>query len=214
MLGWFQALQRRSAPLRGAARDAAPRWMHRAPAAAALVLGIAVAVAATSWTLTLSARRVPPEPVQAIVVGNLASLTQPHDTTPLARLFGAPLEAAGANIRLLGVIGVGTQGRGIALLSVDGRPARAERAGKSIAPGLTLVEVRPDRVIVNRAGAMQEVRLPPKSTAATAAPAPQRAPAAVPQAAVPAPGSNAPDDPGGESMKPRMIGPSGRGRGI
>jgi len=49
--------------------------------------------------------------------------------------------------------------------SVDGRPPLALRAGAEIAAGVTLVDVRADRVLVSRSGAVQEVRLPAKPTA-------------------------------------------------
>jgi hypothetical protein len=45
---------------------------------------------------------------------------------------------------------------------VDGRPALALRAGAEIAVGVTLAEVRADRVLINRSGAVQEIRLPAK----------------------------------------------------
>ena len=48
---------------------------------------------------------------------------------------------------------------------MDGRPPLALRAGAEIAAGVTLVDVRADRVLVSRSGAVQEVRLPAKPTA-------------------------------------------------
>jgi len=45
---------------------------------------------------------------------------------------------------------------------VDGRPPLALRAGEEIAAGVTLAEVRADRVVVSRSGAVQEIRLPSK----------------------------------------------------
>jgi hypothetical protein len=56
----------------------------------------------------------------------------------------------------------GKQGQGIALLAVDSRPALPLRAGDEVAAGVTLAEVRADRVVVSRSGATQEIRLPAK----------------------------------------------------
>jgi len=52
--------------------------------------------------------------------------------------------------------------RGIALLAVDGHPALALRAGAEIAANVMLAEVRADHVLINRSGAVQEIRLPAK----------------------------------------------------
>jgi general secretion pathway protein C len=48
------------------------------------------------------------------------------------------------------------------ILAVDGGPALALHAGAEIAAGVTLVEVRADWVLINRSGAVQEIRLPAK----------------------------------------------------
>ena len=50
------------------------------------------------------------------------------------------------------------------ILAVDGRPALALRAGAEIAVGVTLLEVRADRVLINRSGAIQEIWLLAKAT--------------------------------------------------
>jgi len=50
------------------------------------------------------------------------------------------------------------------ILAVDGGPPLALSAGAEIAAGFTLAEVRADRVLVSRSGAIQEIRFPAKST--------------------------------------------------
>ena len=62
----------------------------------------------------------------------------------------------------MGVIAQGGQGRGLALLAVDGRPATPTRVGEEIATGVTLAEVRADGVLLSRSGAAQEIQLPKK----------------------------------------------------
>lgn len=130
------------------------------PRACTFALVLALAVTITGWTLDFTARRTPSEPVRAVAVGNLAARTQAADIAPIAFLFGARLGVDGSAIRLVGVIAQGKQGKGIALLAVDGRPALALRAGEDIAAGVRLAEVRADRVLVSRSGAIQEIRLP------------------------------------------------------
>ena len=126
------------------------------------VLVLALAVTITGWALDFSARRMPSEPVRPVTVGDPAPRSQAADIAPIARLFGALPGADGSDIRLVGVIAQGKRGQGIALLAVDGRPPVALRAGSEIAAGVTLAEVRADRVLVSRSGAVQEIRLPAK----------------------------------------------------
>jgi general secretion pathway protein C len=132
------------------------------PRAFTFVLVLALAVTITGWALDFTARRTPSEPVRPVTVGNPAPRTQAADIAPTAFLFGALPGADGSNIRLVGVIAQGTRGEGVALLAVDGRPPLALRAGTEIAAGVTLAEVRADRVVISRSGALQEIRLPAK----------------------------------------------------
>lgn len=132
------------------------------PRVCTFVLVLALAVTITGWALDFTARRTPSEPVRPVTVGNSAARTQAADIAPIAFLFGALPGADGSNIKLVGVIAQGKRGQGVALLAVDGRPALALRAGAEIAAGVTLAEVRADRVLINRSGALQEIRLPAK----------------------------------------------------
>jgi general secretion pathway protein C len=132
------------------------------PRACTVVLVLALVVTITGWALDFTARRTPSEPVRPVTVGNPAVRTQAADIAPIAYLFGALPGADGSNIKLVGVIAQGKRGQGIALLAVDGRPALALRAGAEIAAGVTLAEVRADRVLVSRSGAIQEIRFPAK----------------------------------------------------
>jgi general secretion pathway protein C len=132
------------------------------PRAFTFVLVLALAVTITGWALDFTSRRTPSEPVRPVTVGNPAARTQAADIAPIAFLFGALPGADGSNIKLVGVIAQGKRGEGVALLAVDGRPPLALRAGSVIAAGVTLAEVRADRVVVSRSGALQEIRLPAK----------------------------------------------------
>jgi general secretion pathway protein C len=133
------------------------------PRLCTVLLVLALAAAITGWVLELSALRTPAEPVRAVPLGNTAARTQAEDIAPVAQLFGARAGREGSDIKLVGVIALGKQGQGIALLAVDGQPALALRAGEEIVAGITLSEVRGDRVLLNRSGASQEIRLPVKA---------------------------------------------------
>jgi len=134
------------------------------PRACTFVLVLALAATITEWALDFTARRTPSEPVRPVSAGNPAARTQAADIAPIAFLFGALPGLDGSDVKLVGVIAQGKQGQGIALLAVDGRPALALRAGEEIAAGVRLAEVRADRVLVSRSGAIQEIRLPAKPT--------------------------------------------------
>ena len=130
--------------------------------ACTIVLVLALVATIVGWALEFGARRTPSEPVRPVPVGDFAPRSQAADIAPVAFLFGARPGNDGSDIRLAGVIAQGARGRGIALLAVAGRPPLALRAGDEIAAGITLAEVRADRVIVSRSGVIQEIRLPAK----------------------------------------------------
>jgi type II secretion system (T2SS) protein C len=139
-----------------------------------VVLSVLLVASVTEWLLRFSARRTPAEPVRVLPAADLDPRAQPADTAPIARLFGAGYAADTGGIRALGVMADEGGGRGIAVLAVGSQPARAYRSGQSIAPGVVLKEVRKDRVILARAGVLQELRIPVKSAPpATAAPLPK-----------------------------------------
>jgi general secretion pathway protein C len=131
------------------------------PRLAAVCLGVFLVASVTDWVLTFTAARTPAEPVRTLPANETEIQARSVDTASVARLFGATGEAA-SNIRALGVMAEGSTGRGIALIGVEGKPPRAVRAGEAIAPGIILAEVRRDGVVVNRSGAMQQIRLATK----------------------------------------------------
>lgn len=130
--------------------------------ACTFVLVLALVATITGLALEFSSRRTPSEPVRPVAVGDTAPRSQAADIAPVAFVFGALPGASGSDIKLVGVIAQGKQGKGVALLTVDGKPPIALRAGEDITAGVTLAEVRSDRVVVSRSGALQEVRLPAK----------------------------------------------------
>jgi general secretion pathway protein C len=130
---------------------------------ATVFLSIFLVASVTDWLLTFTAGRTPTEPVRVLPANETEIRGRSVDTAAVAGLFGATADAgAGSNIRALGVMAEGSTGRGIALIGVEGKPPRAVRAGESIAPGVILAEVRRDGVVLNRSGAMQQIRLATK----------------------------------------------------
>lgn len=110
-----------------------------------LLIWAAVAAAAVYWGLRLFVR---PQPVPAQAV--VASVAMPAGAD-LTRLLGAPplqpppdlaVPVADSRFRLLGVVAPRAgQASGLALVSVDGKPARALAVGRELEPGLRLLTV-------------------------------------------------------------------------
>jgi hypothetical protein len=126
-----------------------------------LCLAVFLVASVTDWVLTFTAGRSPSEPVRTLPANETEIRGRSVDTAAIGRLFGASGEAA-TNIRALGVMAEGSTGRGIALIGIEGKAPRPVRAGEAIAPGVILAEVRRDGVVVNRSGAMQQIRLATK----------------------------------------------------
>ena len=136
----------------------------RLPRMASVALAIVLVASVTNWVLTFTSGRIPSEPVRNLPANETQVAARAMDTAPIARLFGGSGDTA-TNIRALGVMAEGSTGRGIALIGIEGKPARAVRAGEAIAPGIILSEVRRDGVVVNRSGALQQIRLATKPPA-------------------------------------------------
>jgi Type II secretion system protein C len=140
--------------------DYAGQWRMRSAAwlrIATVLLAIILVASVTKWALTFSARRTPAEPLRTLPAGQVEAKAPSVDSAAISRLFGASGPAG--NISALGVMAEGSSGRGIALIRVDGEPPRVVHAGQPIAPGVILAEVQRNSVVVERAGAMQEIRI-------------------------------------------------------
>jgi general secretion pathway protein C len=144
---------------------------RRIPSLLNLLLLAALAATCTYWVLQIASVQTLDEPIAAAPEAESVARAQPADMGPVARLFGASSAPAPSRIRLSGVIAVGGKGAGVALLSMDGEPPIAYRAGEAIDAHLTLAEVRADRVLIRTQTGIQEVRLPERSAPAGIMPA-------------------------------------------
>ena len=140
---------------------------------ATFVLAVALVASVTEWALKLAARRSAAEPLVVLPAAELEPRARQVDVLPLARLLGAAGSSELAGMRALGIMADAATGRGIAVIAVEGQPPRAYRTGDYVASGVQIKEVRKDRVLLSRAGVVQELRLPTK-------PAPVAPPAASP----------------------------------
>lgn len=128
----------------------------------ALLCGIVAA-----WALVLLAPRAPIAPAGAV-----AQAQPPADLTLAGQLFGGAPVAAGtaaaaapvSNIQVAGVLAAGA--RGVALLAIDGKPARPFAVGEPVGDGLAVRSVDAHEVVLERGG--QPMRLPAPPRASTA----------------------------------------------
>lgn len=145
------------------------RW----PVIASFVLFIALCASIAYWGLQLFQ-----PPVRPVAAPPRAAAPQ-IDAQAAATLFGGRAGTATAsNFRLHGVIHAGNPDESVAILSTDGEPARAVRAGAEVTPGVTVQEVHRGYVLLAEAGAVKRVDLPEEAedtvSDALAAPVPTR----------------------------------------
>ncbi|MGV2863298.1 hypothetical protein [Achromobacter sp. ESBL13] len=130
-----------------------------APAALRVIAVLALAAGLGVWASILLA----PRP-GALPPAVSAAPPRAADNTPVALWFGKD-EVMRTQISVLGLIAAGPDGA--AVLSVDGGPPLAWRAGAEVAPGIVLRDIAVDAVTVEQGG--RSNRLP--TPAALAAPA-------------------------------------------
>ncbi len=148
----------------------------------AFVIWALVAATVVFWVLSLVVH--PLEvPSQALAVGQAGGtrgdLTRLLGSAPVVATATVSVPEAGSRFRLIGVMatkarGVATDGEnGLALIAVDGKPARAFAVGSSLDSGLVLRSVGMRSAIVSQQGAQSvTLELPPLAEPATGRPVP------------------------------------------
>ena len=133
-------------------------WLVNAAAVAAL--GVAGAV----WTGTWFAPRAEPRTQAPIpAAGRLDAAYPLFGKARANRSVAAPSAMA---IRLLGVIAATGAEPGYALLQLGAQPAVAVREGGEVEPGTRVVEVKADRVVLDRGGVRETLALPTRGKGA------------------------------------------------
>ncbi len=128
-----------------------------------LLIWAAVLAGAVAWGLPLFTRGTP------VPAGASLAAPAPPAGAGLARLLGqapvapvaeAPVVVADSRFRLLGVVAPRRAGAsGLALISVDGKPARAVGVGRELEPGLRLLSVGHRQVQLGAAAGAPAVTL-------------------------------------------------------
>ena len=142
---------------------------------AVALLGLVLAY----WTWAWFAPRVEPR---------VSTASAPAGTMASARLlFGqfqrqqAATVQTGINIRLLGIAAASSGRRGHAVVQLDAKQILAVEEGDDVAPGVRLVDVRTDHVVLERGGVRERLEWPKRKATAPpvgrpTAPAPAKAP--------------------------------------
>jgi general secretion pathway protein C len=141
-----------------------------------VLLFAALCAIAAAWAIALLAPRPPVAPAGAI-----AHTQGPADLSAAAQLFGGVPQAVSAdalapalsNILVTGVLA--TTGRGVALLAIDGRPAKPFAVGETVTDGLRVRAITADAVELGRGGVEAPMRLaaPPRGSIAVLSRGPQ-----------------------------------------
>lgn len=175
--------------------------MKRWPYLVSFLLFIALCASAAYWVIQFM--RPPARPV-ALPPPAAQSATPRAETA--ASLFGGQGEAAAStsNYQLKGVVMAGKLADSVVILSSDGKPAQAFRAGNEIAPGISIKEVHPRYIVMSEKGVTRRIELPKESRADVAdsarreaptrytAPPPRSMPAAASAVSPPSPSMPAP----------------------
>ena len=134
-----------------------------------------------SWALDLLSPHAPIAPASAI-----GQAQPPTSLGPAGSLFGASPQAttaavtqAPSNVQVSGVLAGGPNA--VALLAVDGKPAKPFGIGDTVADGLTVTAISADSVTLDRRGQAVKLSAPARSSLAVLNSAPP----------TPAPGSGA-----------------------
>jgi general secretion pathway protein C len=150
-----------------------------------VLLFAALCAIVAGWALQLLAPRAPIAPAGAV-----AQAQPPTDLAAAGQLFGgaprpADTVAAGpSNIQVTGVLAAGP--RGVALLAIDGRPAKPFAVGEAVLEGTTVRAVSADAVELERAGRPLRLAAPARGSLEVLTSGPQRGSAPVAATAQPA----------------------------
>jgi general secretion pathway protein C len=119
-----------------------------------------------SWALKLFSPHAPIAPASAI-----GQAQPPTDLGPAGSLFGATPQAttatatqAPSNVQVAGVLAGGPNA--VALLAVDGKPAKPFGLGDTVAEGLKVTAISADSVTLDRRGQAVKLPMPSRSSLA------------------------------------------------
>ena len=121
---------------------------------AVALLGVVLAYWSWVWLAPAAAARAP------------AAADASGGASSAAGLFGSAKQGSGAaaagSIRLMGVVAASGTRRGHAVLRLDAKKTVAVLQGEEVEPGLRLVEIHVDHIVLERDGARETLAWPDK----------------------------------------------------
>jgi general secretion pathway protein C len=120
-------------------------WKPWMPRIAAFSVGLLLAASTVFWVLRWPVRDAA-KPLPLVAASDEAPVASAADISRLLGAASSPSETAGAadassRFQLTGIVALGS-GRGAALVSIDGKPARPYRIGSQLEEGLVLQSVQ------------------------------------------------------------------------
>lgn len=137
--------------------------MKRLPALLSLLLFVALCASLAYWLLQWLA----PAP-RAVAAPPVAQTPMPPLSAAF-NLFGGNPQSGAMAIQLRGIIHSGRASDSVAIIAVEGKPARALQVQSEVVPGIQLKQIRARTVILSERGGDREVMLPEFSALAVAA---------------------------------------------
>ncbi len=128
--------------------------MQRAPTVIAFLLFLVLCASIAYWLLQWMA-----PPPRAVAAPPQAARAEPA-VAAAANLFGGRAAAGMANVQLKGILRTGSPKGSIAIIAIEGKPARALPANAEISSGLTVREINTRSVVLSDRGAERELTLP------------------------------------------------------
>ena len=128
--------------------------MNRLPLITSFVFFIALCMSVAYWAMQLYK-----PPLRAIAAPSQTEHTTPPDAA--AGLFGGRSSiAVASNFQLTGVVVSSDPAESVAILAVNGKPAKAIRTNAEVVPGIKVKEVHKGYVLLLEGGAVKRVELP------------------------------------------------------
>ena len=129
--------------------------MKRLPLFTSFVLFIALCVSSAFWAM-----RMFKPPQRAIAPPPLVSQPEPNLDAAAGLFGGRSSFVVAGNFQLTGVIVSDRESESVAILAVNGKPAKAVRTNEMVVPGVTVKEVHKGYVLLLEGGVVKRVELP------------------------------------------------------
>lgn len=130
--------------------------MKRWPLITSFLLFIALCVSAAYWAMQLFK-----PPLRPVAAPPQAAQPAPRLDAAANLMGGRSTAVVASNFQLKGVVVAGIAAESVAILSANGKPAKAVRMNAEVLPGVTVREINRSYVLLLEGGVIKRVELPP-----------------------------------------------------